>query len=160
MLNIFLFLSNFKLCFHLGRSLLFVLRVIWQFYDTLCNMISSLFYLQQEEWQLAKQVVKAQQYPRDNTSRLWQLIAEFHREQFPGLTQLGALALLHPIHTADCERSFSYQNRVTKPIRNRLSPEHCDQLMNIMINGPDIKDFDFEEALDDWRKSKNRVLLK
>lgn len=111
----------------------------------------------QEEWQAVKSVVYSQQYPCDNTSKLWQILAEYHREQIPSLIKLATLALTHPIHTADCERSFSYRNRITTPIRNRISSEHCQQLMNIMINGPDLNDFDFNEALDVWIKSKSRI---
>lgn len=29
--------------------------------------------------------------------------------------------------------------------------------MNIMINGPDLNNFDFNEALDVWIKSKSRI---
>ncbi|WAR21375.1 hypothetical protein MAR_015349 [Mya arenaria] len=79
-----------------------------------------------------------QQYPRESTSVLWSLIFKFHSHEFPNLTKLASLALTHPVHTSDCERAFSSQNSVTTPLRNRLSPEHCEQLMRIMIQAPSL----------------------
>ena len=87
------------------------------------------------EWRQLKGVVLDLIYPRDSTAKLWELISMYHKEQFPNLTMLVALALVHPVHTSDCERAFSGQNRITTPLRNRLSPTHCDQLMLVKIKG-------------------------
>lgn len=111
------------------------------------------------EWSLLKKTVKLQQYPRHSTHELWSLIVKFHNEQFPNLLKLAALALTHPVHTADCERAFSAQNSVTTPLRNRLTPEHCGQLMRIMIQGPKLQEFDFKEALCLWQKAKSRKIF-
>jgi hypothetical protein len=114
----------------------------------------------QAEWRKLKSVVKAQQYPRASMANLWQLIAEYHREEFPNLMQLAALALTHTVHTADCEWAFSSQNQVTTSLRNRLSPDNCDKLMRIMIEAPkDMKDFDFTAAVIEWRKQKSRMIF-
>ena len=94
-----------------------------------------------------KKVVKVQQYPRQSTADLWKLLVEYHKEQFPNLIIVATLALTHPVHTADCERAFSSQNRVTTSLRNRISSENCEKLMKVMIEGPDMKDFDFVSAL-------------
>lgn len=82
-----------------------------------------------QEWQQIKQVVKHQGYPRPSTAKLWGLIKEFHGDDYPNLIKLVQLALAHPVHTADCERAFSALNGITTPLRNKLSPDHCDQLM-------------------------------
>lgn len=112
------------------------------------------------EWLKLKQVVKVQMYPRANMATLWNLIAEYHREEFPNMMILAALALTHPIHTADCERAFSSQNQVTTNLRNRLSSSHCDELMRIMIEGPKMKDFKFVDALAEWRSMKDRAIFR
>lgn len=62
-------------------------------------------------------------------------ICQYHSEEFPNMQKLAGLALCHPIHTADCERSFSPQNLITTKLRCRLSGEHVDELMRVMIEG-------------------------
>ena len=103
--------------------------------------------------------VKALQYKRDSTTELWEMIVKFHKEQFPYMIKMATYALTHPIHTADCEWTFSYQNRITTPVRNRLNPETTNMLMQIMINGPDIKLFDFNQAILVWNKAKTRMIF-
>ena len=72
----------------------------------------------------------------------------------------AALALTHPIHTADCERAFSSQNLVTTALRNRLGTETCDQLMRVKLETPNkMKEFEFTDALLEWRKVKDRIIF-
>ena len=85
---------------------------------------------------------------------------EYHREEFPNLIILAALALSHPVHTRDCERAFSSQNLVTTALRNRLAPETCDKLMRIKIEGPNLHEFDFTKALLEWRKVRDRAIFR
>lgn len=110
------------------------------------------------EWQQIKQVVKQQGYPRPSTAKLWGLIKEFHGDDYPNLIKLVQLALAHPVHTADCERAFSAQNSITTPLRNKLSPDHCDQLMRIMIEGGSLNDHDFAGAIQVWKRAKVRKI--
>ena len=119
----------------------------------------------QAEWMNLKQVVKVQQYPRKSMALLWKLIAEYHKEDYPNLMTLASLALTHPGHTADCERAFSSQNKVTTPGRNRLSSDSCEMLMRVMIEGPAsdedpevLGDF-FIRALTEWRTIKDRLIF-
>ncbi|XP_033742471.1 transmembrane protein C17orf113-like [Pecten maximus] len=114
----------------------------------------------QDEWMKLKQVVKTQGYPRHSISDLWGLIKEYHGEDFPNLLMLASFALAHPVHTSDCERAFSAQNSVTTPLRNRLSGEHCDQLMRVMIGGAALSEFNFKSALKEWRTTKARVIFR
>ena len=114
-----------------------------------------------EEWTIAKQIVRSQMYPRDSTASLWYLLAKFHGDDLQNLIKLAGLALTHPVHTSDCERAFSAQNNVTTPLRNRLSSQHCDQLMRIMMEGPkNFDDFDFQKAVQVWGSQKKRLILK
>ncbi|KAK3107310.1 hypothetical protein FSP39_011602 [Pinctada imbricata] len=113
-----------------------------------------------EEWLKVKQVVKIQGYPRHSTAEIWGLIRQYHEEDFPNLLTMAALALTHPIHTSDCERAFSKQNLVTSPLRSRISSDHCDELMRVMIEGPSLAEFNYKEALEMWRNTKSRCIFK
>lgn len=120
-------------------------------------MFHTIFF--QEDWQMLKKTAKAQHYPRNSMAELWQLIVQYHKEQFPTLITLVSLALTHLIHTADCERAFSSQNIVTSSLRNRISADNCDQLMKVMIEGSPLKEFNYLKALKIWRESKSRVIF-
>jgi hypothetical protein len=110
------------------------------------------------EWQLLKRLVLTMQYPRDNMLHLWQLIASNHRQEFPNLMQLAYIALTLPLHTSDCERTFSVQNNVVTKLRSRLSPSICDRLVRVKLEGEGLKSHDFTATVAHWRKSKNRIL--
>lgn len=64
-----------------------------------------------------------------------------------------------PDSTADCERSFSSQNLITTKLRCRLSGEHVDALMRVMIEGPTNTEFDCNRALKDLRDRKTRIFF-
>ena len=76
------------------------------------------------------------------------------------MVALAAMALSHPIHTADCERSFSAQNRVASSLRNRLMTEHCDQLMRVMTEGGKLGEYDFQLGLSKWWNVKDCVIFR
>ena len=112
------------------------------------------------EWMSLKKVVLMEQYPRDSLQILWKCIAKCHPNEYPNMTLLACLALTHPVHTSDCERSFSVQNIITTAKRNRLSNDHIDQHMRIIIQGPPVCDHNFMQALKIWREKKYRYVLK
>jgi len=113
-----------------------------------------------EEWQQLKKTVKIQMYPRTSTAALWELLMTYHSDTFPNLCKLASMALSHPVHTSDCERAFSAQNKISTPLRNLLSADHCDQLMRVVVEAPNSSDFDFKGALKVWRGQKSRLVLK
>ena len=90
---------------------------------------------------------------------LWTLIAQNNSEEFPNLLKLASLALTHPVHTADCERAFSNPNLVTTALQNRLSAEHIQQLMLVNIEGDPLDQFNFVDAVVNWRSSKKRSIF-
>ena len=75
---------------------------------------------------------------------------------YPNLCKLAQICLILPVSTADCERAFSTMKRVKTPLRNRLNTKILDALLRIRIEGPDMSDFDFELALNNWAKLRNR----
>ena len=75
---------------------------------------------------------------------------------YPCLSKLACIALILPISTAECERSFSAMKRVKTELRNRLITTTLDHLLRISISGPDLKDYDFDRAVDEWGAMRNR----
>ena len=54
-----------------------------------------------KDWKKVKKIVKVQKHPRQSAASLWGLIMEYCSEECPNLATLTALALAHPVHTAD-----------------------------------------------------------
>ena len=75
---------------------------------------------------------------------------------YPQFTKLACIALVIPVSTAECERSFSAMKRIKTDSRNRLLTENLNHLMRISIEGPLIDQFDFEQALELWRAMRQR----
>lgn len=111
-----------------------------------------------KEWAQIKTLVLSCAYPRDKLSNLWSLINAYHADMFPNLLKLASVALVLPVHTADCERGFSGQNRLKTPLRNRMSAEKMDTQMVILLEGPSMETFPFEEAVSSWKQVKQRKL--
>ena len=65
---------------------------------------------------------------------------------------------LLPIHTADCERSFSVQNTIVTKLRSRLSPLISERLMRIRIEGQGLTKHNFQSTIKRWRTAKHRIL--
>ena len=88
------------------------------------------------EWSLLKTVVKQEKYPRDKMQELWKLVFQHHKDTFPSLLRLAAIALVMPYHTADCERGFSEQNQTKNKLRNRLEQSTLYRLVMIKAAEP------------------------
>ena len=90
------------------------------------------------QWQRCKDIVKANRYPTHSIFALWGALAALEAEgnlKCPEIMKLVTLVLTHPVHSCDCERTFSAQNLTVTPLRNRLSAEKCDQMMRVKIEG-------------------------
>ena len=76
------------------------------------------------------------------------------------MTKLLVRAVVLPVSTADCERCFSTMSRIKTDLRNRMSTDALQKLIQIRLEGPDdLNDFDFKEACHRWAKLKNRRIL-
>lgn len=106
-----------------------------------------------KEWRLIKPLVMNEGYSRDRMPELWTMIYKNHREVFPNLLKLAAIALTAPIHTAECERGFSKQNKIKTSLRNRIKPERVDDLITVKCEGSEI---DFSSVIKHWNAKKNR----
>ena len=112
-----------------------------------------------EEWRKAKMFAKWLKYPVGSIPELWFLLQRHHKEDIEHVVQLVHVALTHPVHTSDCERSFSVQNLTKTCLRSRLTDEHCGQIMRIIIEGGPIEDFNFDLALAKWKKKTTRKIF-
>ena len=108
------------------------------------------------EWNLAKSIIKQEKYPRNRMMELWQLVYQHHKETFPNLLKLAAIAMVMPYQTADCERGFSEQNQTNTKLRSRLEQRSLCILMMIKLEGPPMRDFNFKKALLNWQQKKER----
>lgn len=75
---------------------------------------------------------------------------------YPQFSKLACIALVIPVSTAECKRSFSAMKRIKTDLRNRLLTENLNHLMRISIEGPLIDEFDFEQALELWGAMRQR----
>lgn len=78
---------------------------------------------------------------------------------FPLVSKLLNHALVLPVSTTDCERCFSTMKRVKTDLRNRMSTQTLDRLIRIRTEGPDMAEFDFNQAVKNWSSLKNRRLF-
>lgn len=108
------------------------------------------------EWNLAKVVIKRELYPRSNMQGLWKIMHEYHKDTFPNLLRLASIALVMPYQTADCERGFSAQNQTKNKLRNKLEEKTLLRLMMIKLEGPPLRSFDFDKAVNLWKRKKDR----
>ena len=82
-----------------------------------------------------------------------------HRDTYPMLALLAAVALTVPMSSVDCERGFSRQNLIKTRIRSALHPIILDRHLKISIEGPPISEFDFDKAFEIWAGQKPRRIL-
>lgn len=111
------------------------------------------------EWNIAKRLVLQQKYPHDKMSLLWKIMYQNHKNVIPNLIVLAELALILPIHTADCERGFSNQNLIKSRSRNRIGDAALNRLILLSIEGKPLEEFDFIESLSVWKAQKDRRIF-
>lgn len=111
------------------------------------------------EWNIAKRLVLQQKYPHDKMSLLWKIMYQNHKDVIPNLIVLAELALILPIHTADCERGFSNQNLIKSKSRNRIGDAALNRLILLSTEGRPLEEFDFIESLSVWKGQKDRRIF-
>jgi hypothetical protein len=109
------------------------------------------------EWELF-QVLLSTTYASLSHYEVMKLVVgnETLRLIYPNLCKLAQICLILPLSTADCERAFSTMKRVKTPLRNRLNTKTLESLMRIRLEGPQLSSFNFELAVSNWSKLRNR----
>ena len=68
------------------------------------------------------------------------------------------IALIVPLSNAQVERIFSQQNLIKNKLRNKMNINTLNNHLMILLNGPEIEDFDFEKAYEHWVNKKSRKI--
>ena len=71
-------------------------------------------------------------------------------------SDIACITLVLPISTAGWEKCFLTLKRVNIELRNRLIITILDQLLWTSICGPELKEFAFNQAEDEWGAMRNR----
>ncbi|PKY22843.1 hypothetical protein RhiirB3_436888 [Rhizophagus irregularis] len=88
----------------------------------------------------------------------WSGTLEWNNPGCYGMTSQGkpSSQLIIPLSNATVERIFLHQNLIKTKSRNKLCTKNLNRQLMILINGPDIEDFDFDKAYDNWINLKAR----
>ena len=78
---------------------------------------------------------------------------------FPQMSKLLSIIAVIPVSSASCERGFSTANRIKNRLRNRLKVTSVNRLMCISIEGPNISQFRFDKALNNFKNMKMRRIF-
>ena len=112
-----------------------------------------------EEWSSAKHYLQSFSERAYNFAEMWKHIFDTDSNfisNYPTISTLVQIALIVPLSNANVERIFSHQNLIYTKLRNKLYVENLNRHLMILINGPDVEDFDFEKAYDHWINLKVR----
>jgi hypothetical protein len=112
-----------------------------------------------EEWRSAKYYLKSFSERDYNFTEMWKHIFDTDNNfigNYPTISILVQIALIVPLSNATVERIFSQQNLIQTKLKNKLGVENLNRHLMILINGPDLEDFDFEKAYDYWINLKVR----
>ena len=79
-------------------------------------------------------------------------------DTLPNLMYLANWGLAIPVTSVECERDFSRLKLVKTRLRNRLGAVNLSRLLRVSINGPDVTEFPFEDALVEWHNQQKHRL--
>ena len=116
----------------------------------------------EEEWSSFRHFLND---PSNNTKALEAVVNEHctnptSSRVFPTMSAMANICRVVPIHTSDVERTFSQLKLVKTRILNRIKKKTLDSLLRIILEGPDLKDFSFEEAFEILANKKNAAFLR
>ena len=78
------------------------------------------------------------------------------RALYPNMSKLAQICRVIPVHTAGVERTFSQLKLIKTRTRNRMNEHTLDSLLRIATEGPPVKDFPLQKAVQLWAQKKNR----
>ena len=89
----------------------------------------------------------------DNAAEFWSFILRSKTVIIGQLFRsLMEIVLVLPVGSEDAERGFSIMKHAKYDRRNRLTPDHLDDILRIRINGPPIESFDAPRYALIWQK--------
>ncbi|GES94885.1 zinc finger protein 862-like [Rhizophagus clarus] len=110
-----------------------------------------------QEWREAKLFLK--NYHDFDFIDGWRRI--FTNSQFstlyPNLSEVVNYSLIVPLSNGNVKRIFSHQNLIKTKVRNKMKLKTLNSHLMIVMNGPELKNFDFEKAFDIWQRFLRRI---
>ena len=108
-----------------------------------------------DEWTMLKEALfSCKDHP---SSSDWPSINKRHRDQYPNILNLIDIILTLPASTADCERGFNFMKMIKSDWRSKLRADRLTDLMRILLDSPDIGEYDPTPAVNLWNASSERV---
>jgi hypothetical protein len=91
--------------------------------------------------------------------KLWKHILdtdEIFSFSYPNVIILVKIAFLIPLSNAHVERIFSQTNLIKNKVRNKMNINTLDKHLMILLNGPEIEEFNFKKVYVHWGSKKTR----
>ena len=79
-----------------------------------------------------------------------------HNTMYPNISILAKVAICLMVTSVECERTFSFQNRLKSKFRSSLKSENLNTLLCIVLCGPPVPEYDPILACKLWLTSKKR----
>jgi Domain of unknown function (DUF4371)/hAT family C-terminal dimerisation region len=112
-----------------------------------------------DEWCLVKYILQVHKSDELDFISFWKLVLDTDEGfplNYPNIAFLVKIALIIPLSNANVERIFSQTKLIKDKIRNKMNINTLNNHLMIKLNGPDIEDFNFEEAYKHWVNEKKR----
>lgn len=112
-----------------------------------------------KEWYSVKFYLQCYKNTELEFIQLWKYILdndETFSFNYPITTNILKIALIIPLSNAHVERIFSQQNLIKSRLRNQMNIDTLNNHLMVLLNGPEIEDFDFEKVYEHWVNKKLR----
>lgn len=112
-----------------------------------------------KEWSSVKLYFQLYKNTELEFIQLWKHILDTDETfsfNYPTTTIILKIALIIPLSNAHVERIFSQQNLIKSKLRNQMNIDTLNNHLMILLNGPEIEDFDFEKVYEHWVNKKPR----
>ncbi|XP_078701326.1 LOW QUALITY PROTEIN: zinc finger protein 862-like [Branchiostoma floridae x Branchiostoma belcheri] len=128
-------------------------EAIYKHYKRIMDMKGFSLETAQAEW-TELQVVLKRKYPNRNKKfiKLWPSVLRSFQDtgRFDNIFSIIMLLLIFPIHTAECERTFSHMNYVKTDWRSRLQSSALTSLPMIKLSPTTLEAFDPTNSISLW----------
>jgi hypothetical protein len=112
-----------------------------------------------EEWRLVKYILQFNKSNELDFINFWKFIFDTDEDfsfNYPNVSLLVKISLIIPLSNANVERIFSQTKLIKSKLRNKMNLDTLDDHLMILLNGPEIEEFNFEKAYECWENKKNR----
>lgn len=112
-----------------------------------------------EEWCLVKYILQLNKSNELDFINFWKSIFDTDEDfsfNYPNISLLVKISLIIPLSNANVERIFSQTKLIKNKLRNKMNLDTLNNHLMILLNGPEIEDFNFEKACEYWEDKKNR----